>query len=102
MYIEQLTEKDIKEFAGLFDCGVSNLKKSNENELYIQLFTGAMGPQPEMWLSDFDLRTSTSYKWAEKQLKTRYIHFMNNKFGKEYKAKYTESYNKQVAENRMI
>ena len=102
MYIEKLTEKDFEEFAVLFNCGVSKIEKSTNNEVYLQLFTGAMGPQPEMWLSDFDLRTSTNYRYAEKQLKTQYIHFMNKKFGKKYQVDYTENYNKQMEENRII
>lgn len=102
MYIEKLTEKDFEEFAVLFNCGVSKIENSTNNELYLQLFTGAMGPQPEMWLSDFDLRTSTNYTYAEKQLKTQYIHFMNKKFGKKYQVDYTENYNKQMEENRII
>ena len=61
-----------------------------------------MGPQPEMWLSDFDLRTSTNYRYAEKQLKTQYIHFMNKKFGKKYQEDYIENYNKQMEDNRII
>lgn len=102
MYIEKLTEKDFEEFAIFFNCGVSKVKKSNNNELYLQFFTGAMGPQPEMWLSDFDLKASTYYKYAEQQLKTKYIQFMHSKFGEKYQTDYTENYNKQVEENRII
>lgn len=101
MYIEQLTEKDFKQFANIFDCGVDNVKKSN-NEIYIRLFTGAMGPQPELWISDFDLRTSIYYRHAQKRLKKVYIQFMYDKFGEQYKQDYANNYNKQVEENRII
>lgn len=102
MYIEQLTERDFDKFAIAFNCSVSNVKKSDSNQIYLQLFTGAMGPQPEMWISDFDLTTSSSYKFAEKQLKKQYVLFMNKKFGEQYHNDYTENYNKQIEEDRII
>lgn len=102
MYIEQLTEKDFNQFASIFNCGVDRVKKSNNNELYVRLFTGIMGPQPELWISDFDLRTSIYYRPVQKQLKKEYIQFMYDKFGEQYKQDYTNNYNKQVEENRII
>jgi len=102
MYIEQLTKIDFDKFASLFNSSVSSIKNSKSDEIYLQLFTGAMGPQPEMWITDFDLTTSMYYKFAEKQLKTQYILFMNEKFGKQYQDDYTENFNKQIEEDRII
>lgn len=101
MYIEKLSEEDIEKFASLFDSSVSKVENLEDKELYLQLFTGKMGPQPEMWLSDFDLRTSIYYKDAEKRLKSEYIHFMNDKFDGYY-ADYTANYNMRVEEDRII
>ena len=102
MYIEQLTQQDFNKFASLFNCSVSQIKQSSNNKLYLQLFTGAMGPQPELWLSDFNLTTSSYYKFAEKQLKEQYILFMNTKFGKSYKENYTNYYNNKIKEDRIL
>ena len=102
MYIEKLTKKDFKNFASLFNCDVARVEEANNNELYLQFFTGAMGPQPEMWLSDFDLSTATNYKYAEKQLKTQYVHFMYEKFGKKYQADYMANYNQKIEADRII
>lgn len=102
MYIEELTLKDFEAFAKLFRCGVSEVRNVEDNEIYVQLFTGAMGPQPELRLSDFNLTTSTYYKSFEKQLKKRYIHFMHDKFGKKYQKDYTENYNIQKEEDRIL
>lgn len=102
MYIEQLTENDFKKFADIFDCGIAKIKTTENNGVYLQLFTEAMGPQPEVWLFDFNLTTSTYYKFAEKELKTQYIHFMHDKFGEKYQQDYTENYNKKTEKERII
>lgn len=57
------------------------MKNVEDNEIYVQLFTEAIGPQSKLRLSDFNLTTSIYYKSFEKQLKKRYIHFMHDKFG---------------------
>lgn len=101
MYIENLEMQDFENFAKLFNCSVSKVDK-NKTEVYIQLFTGAMGPQPEMWISDFELKTSVYYKDFEKKLQTEYILLMKEKFGKKYQEDYTKHYNKKIEEERII
>lgn len=101
MYVEQLTEKDLKKFTKGFECSVLESKKINNNELYLQLFTTGKGPQPEMWLSDFDLKISEYYKKAEYELKMRYVFFMYKKFGKKYKEDYIQNCNIQK-EDRIL
>ena len=69
--------------------------------MYLQLFTTGMGPQPEMWLSDFDLKISEYYKKAEYELRIRYVIFMCKKFGKKYKKDYIQ-YEKNLKEEDKI
>ena len=57
MFIERLENKDFESFGEKFNCRVSKTERI-ENGIYLQLFTGYMGSQPEMCISDFDLRTS--------------------------------------------
>lgn len=101
MYIENLTEKDLQTYANMFKCNIAEINRTN-NEIYLKLIVDAMGPQPEIWLSDFNLITSNYYKEFEKELKKQYVLFLNKKFGKKYKKDYIENYKKLCEDEKVL
>ena len=62
MYIEQLTENDFKKFADIFDCSVAKIKTTENNGVYLQLFTEAMSE-----LSDRYITEAINYKGKQKE-----------------------------------
>ena len=53
MILENLTEEQITEFCNKFFCGLSEFKPScYKGMYYLRMFTGAMGPQPEFYVTE--------------------------------------------------
>lgn len=81
-----------------FDYFVDEVGEITGGEIYVRLFNGAMRPLPEMYFSDFDLRTTERYKSFQPKLKEEYFKFMTNIFGEDYKQDLTKHY-QAIADN---
>ena len=52
MNLKDITKEQITEFCNKFNCGLGEFKPSFEGKYYLQMFTGAMGPQPEFHVTE--------------------------------------------------
>lgn len=100
MFVEKLTDKNLKDFAEKFNCSLTTILKYNNDDMiiYLKLFNGSYGPQPEMTLSDFDCRLNDYYSFANEKIKTDWIKFLYEKFGEEYKTKLIDFTTNQIEE----
>ena len=96
MFIEKLNEKDFEEFANSYHCSLAEMKKQKDGSVYVQFFTGYMGPSPEFWLTDFDLKSNAYYKHAEKSAENRWRKLLLNKFGEKYKTALSKYLNEKA------
>ena len=52
MVLKDITIEQITQFCNKFDCGLGEFKPSFNGAYYLQMFTGAMGPQPEFHVTE--------------------------------------------------
>ena len=52
MILENLTKEQLNVFCMRFDCSLSEFKPSYNGVYYLQMFTGAHGPQPEFYVTE--------------------------------------------------
>ena len=75
MNISELTEKQITKFCNKFDCSLGEFKPSFNGSYYLQMFTGAMGPQPEFNVTETSCIGINYYKNYD--LTKQWIKFLN-------------------------
>ena len=52
MNLNELTKEQLNKFCNKFDCSLSEFKPSFDGAYYLQMFSGAMGPQPEFHVTE--------------------------------------------------
>lgn len=90
MFIEKININDIEKIAKKFDVSVVSYEEqinpeTDNKEIIVEFFNGAMGPQPTFVFSDFDVNCYDSYYiMFDSVMKKEWRKLLYKKFGQEY------------------
>lgn len=100
MFVERLTNNDLKDFAEQYGCSLTSIMKIHDSDMTIclRLFNGSYGSQLEVKLTDFDCRLNDYYGFANGKIKTDWVKFLYEKFGEDYKTKFIDFSIMQIEE----